>query len=239
MKANRPYEDKLRAGNAPERVMLALLCDIDTLKKLNEQARTLVMDISGAQDLLEQPECQRTQANLSRKLTNIRKSLQDVVKGVYQFKRRPATHIFLLMVSSELRNHKPYAVPIQYLPYAGLKESDLRRFVTRLVQEMDRLKMKVAGKNLLVIIPICFSGLFLTKGFVSNGEFNYLRSKGCTRPLSVLQICADVRNKYSRLKQETLLDMLTPKGIMKFINQKPLSSLIFLLVVKRTLMKLL
>ena len=48
-------------------------------------------------------------------------------------------------------------------------------------------------------------------GFVSNGEFNYLRTKGYTRPLSVLKIRVDVRNKYNRLRHSTLLSMLTPK----------------------------
>ena len=60
--------------------MFALLCDIDTLKQLNEQAWALVLltDTSVAQYLLERPECQRTQANLSR--ANIRMALHDVVK---------------------------------------------------------------------------------------------------------------------------------------------------------------
>lgn len=49
-------------------------------------------------------------------------------------------------------------------------------------------------------------------GFVSNGEFNYMRTKAYTRPLSVLQIRTDVRNKYSKIKQDRLKDMLTPKG---------------------------
>ena len=53
-------------------------------------------------------------------------------------------------------------------------------------------------------------------GFVSNGEFNYLRSKGYSRPLSVLQIGTAVRNKYSRISQTVLLDMLSPKGVFKF-----------------------
>ena len=75
--------------------MFALLCDIDTLKQLNEQAWALVLltDTSVAQDLLERPEYQCIQANLSRKLSNIRMALHDVVKGVFQFKRIPATHV--------------------------------------------------------------------------------------------------------------------------------------------------
>ena len=49
-------------------------------------------------------------------------------------------------------------------------------------------------------------------GYASNGEFNYMRSKGHTRPLFVLQIRANVCNKYNRIKEETLLNMLTPEG---------------------------
>ena len=42
-------------------------------------------------------------------------------------------------------------------------------------------------------------------------SFNYLRTKGYTRPLSVLKICADVWNKYNRFRHSTLLSMLTPE----------------------------
>ena len=48
-------------------------------------------------------------------------------------------------------------------------------------------------------------------GFVSDGEFNYMRSKGYTRPLSVLQIRSNARNKYSKKAKATMLSMLTPK----------------------------
>ena len=68
------------------------------------------------------------------------------MKGVFRFKRTPATHIFVLIISSELRDKKPYAVPIQFFPYAGLKEVDMRRIVTQLVKEMVRNGMQVAGK---------------------------------------------------------------------------------------------
>ena len=65
--------------------------------------------------------------------------------------------------------------------------------------------MKVAGKCAVFILPL------LLLGFVTNGEFNYMRSKGYTRPLSALQIRIDVRNKY-KIKAETLLNMLTLEG---------------------------
>lgn len=49
-------------------------------------------------------------------------------------------------------------------------------------------------------------------GFVSNGEFNSMRVKGYTRPLSVLQIKADCRKKYSKMAKRSMLEMLTPLG---------------------------
>lgn len=50
----------------------------------------------------------------------------------------------------------------------------------------------------------------LSLGFVANGEFNVLRSKGYQRPVSVLQIKAAVRSYYGRLSSKVLKDMLTP-----------------------------
>ena len=54
-------------------------------------------------------------------------------------------------------------------------------------------------------------GLFCVAGFTSDGEFNYLRNKGYTRPLSVLQIRSNVRHRYSKISFRNLLAMLTPK----------------------------
>jgi len=69
--------------------------------------------------------------------------------------------------------------------------------------------MKVSGMytiECLILLP------HLLLGIVSDGEFNYLCMKGYTRPLSVLQIRADVCRKYSRLSSKKLLAMLTPNS---------------------------
>lgn len=87
----------------------------------------------------------RRHHNLARKLGSIRAQMRDVVKGLYHFKHTPATHVFVFMISSALRDKKPYALPVQCLPYAGLKESDMRRMVSALAQEMHNQGMKVAG----------------------------------------------------------------------------------------------
>ena len=40
----------------------------------------------------------------------------------------------------------------------------------------------------------------------------FLRAKGYTRPLSVLQVRSNVRNMYSRMSLRKMLGMITPKG---------------------------
>ena len=57
----------------------------------------------------------------------------------------PATHIFVLTLNSEQHNKKPYAVPIQCVPYAGLKEVVIRNLVSALCKEMSHHGMKVSG----------------------------------------------------------------------------------------------
>ena len=47
-------------------------------------------------------------------------------------------------------------------------------------------------------------------GFITNGEWNNLRLKGRTRPLSIIQIRASVRAKYGRMGYKRMLGMLTP-----------------------------
>ena len=85
------------------------------------------------------------QLNLARRLTDVRVKFADFVKRLFRFKCSPATPIFLLMISSELRNHKPYALPVQCLPYAGMKEVDIRHLINSLIQEMVNLGMIVRG----------------------------------------------------------------------------------------------
>ena len=45
-------------------------------------------------------------------------------------------------------------------------------------------------------------------GFTSDGEFNSLRWKGNTRPLTVLQVKTEARAKYQNKGLKTLLEML-------------------------------
>lgn len=52
-------------------------------------------------------------------------------------------------------------------------------------------------------------------GFTTDGEWNSLRSKGYTRPLSIFEVRSSARNKCSHFSMKTMTGMLTPKSIVQ------------------------
>lgn len=66
--------------------------------------------------------------------------------------------------------------------------------------------------NLVLVSHNSITLFHLTVGFCSDGEFNSLRSRGYTRPISVFAIRSDVRSKYARMSQKKMMSMLTPTG---------------------------
>ena len=126
--------------------MLALIWDVDELKRLNDEGRNLRMEVSAVLDIASMSDVTCREQNLPQKLASIRTRLCGFVKGLYRFKRTPASHMFVMMISSELHDTKPYALPVQCLPYSGLKERDMWHMVTRIVKEMVTIGMAVAGK---------------------------------------------------------------------------------------------
>ena len=55
--------------------------------------------------------------------------------------------------------------------------------------------------------------IYMYVGITTNGEFNSLRWKGNTRPLTVLQLKREARAKYQNKGLKSLLDMITPIGM--------------------------
>ena len=71
-----------------------------------------------------------------RKLSGLREQLCSMLQGVYRFQRSPATHI-VIMISTESRSKKPYAQPVQCVPY-GYERRKLFYGVTYQVDAYER-----------------------------------------------------------------------------------------------------
>ena len=88
------------------------------------------------------------------------------------------------MISPSQRNRKPYALPLCCTPYHSLTEEQARAHINSVITAMKKKNMKVAGLLLFIYLFIIICKFIL--GFVSNGEYNVFKTKGYTRPLSVL-----------------------------------------------------
>ena len=85
-------------------------------------------------------------ANVALQLDNIRESVSTFTRDLSRHQRSPASHIFVMMISSEQRNVKPYAVPVQCLPYHSINQQVMRQLVRNLMKEMKSRGMKISGK---------------------------------------------------------------------------------------------
>ena len=126
--------------------MFSLSWDIEELNKIATEGRKIRIELSTTLSIVSSADDGFQQQNVPRKIKSIRDRLGAFVKETIRFKRKAATHIFVIMISSELRDHKPYALPVQCLPYTGLDEANLRRLVNSLIVEMVSHGMKVSGE---------------------------------------------------------------------------------------------
>ena len=51
------------------------------------------------------------------------------------------------MISLESRSKKPYALPVQCVPYKSLSDKDCRKLMDGVIIEMHKRGMKIAGQS--------------------------------------------------------------------------------------------
>jgi len=207
-KHNDIYSEKLQSSKYSDKDMITLSWKIKELGDLNDMGKLLHTEIDGLLRRMKARHCSWEQENIPRSLSEIRKNLTTFIKGITRHQRTPASHILVFMISNEERRKKPYAIPVQCIPYKSLTDLKVRELANKIIQEMTRRKMKVAGRMLVhFMFNHCNYNII---GFTSDGEWNSLRTKGNTRPLSVFQILSNARRKYAQKKQQTMIEMLTP-----------------------------
>ena len=89
--------------------------------------------------------------NIPKQLKSFCIDLTQFIKNTVAHQREPATHIFVFMISPEEQNKKPYALPIQCIPYAGIKEENICQFISKIVEKMHLRNMKIAGTLYLIV----------------------------------------------------------------------------------------
>ena len=151
MEANADYENKLKNAKKSDKTMFEVAWKVEELDRVCIECRSIRTELTVVLDGLRESESTVQQLNIPRRLTAIRQRLSAIVKALYRWKRTAASHVFVFMISSELRNKKPYALPVQCVPCVGLKENDIRQLTNKLIAEMVKRKMEVVGTCCLTI----------------------------------------------------------------------------------------
>ena len=144
-KATEQYNELLRSGKGGNKAQYRLGWKVDDLSRLNTNGRKLLVEVSSFVEKLKDPMFDLQSFNFNRRLTETRKELSIFITALSKHTRVAATHIMVYMISPAQRDSKPYAVPIQCIPYRGMTEARLREFVDQIVHEMHHRGMKIAG----------------------------------------------------------------------------------------------
>ncbi|XP_065914473.1 uncharacterized protein [Dysidea avara] len=157
-KYNDTYSEKLQSDKYSDKDMINLSWKIKELGDLNGMGRLLRTEIDRLFRRMKAGECLWEQENIPRSMAEIQKNLTTFIKGITRHQRIPASHVLVFMISNEERRNKPYAIPVQCIPYKSLTDLKVRELANKVIQEMTSRKMKVAG-------------------FTTDGEWNSLHSQ--------------------------------------------------------------
>ena len=75
--------------------------------------------------------------------------LWEYLRNLFKKMRTAATYVLVIMVADEARRHKPYSLPVQYIPYARVRDQHLRDLLRELKTTMCGLGLKVEGNPIL------------------------------------------------------------------------------------------
>ena len=141
--AKKLYEDNLKRSNVAEQSLFALAWEVDGYEKLKESNSKLTDEVEG---LRKRAAGEEQRGNLQRDLANFRKDLETYTKGLFGKKRKAASHLLVFMISDELRNFKPYAIPVRVVTYKGITDDKVQELKDELKGVMKNIGMNVVGK---------------------------------------------------------------------------------------------
>ena len=142
--AKKEYETKQGEGKSGKE-MFGLAWDVKELSDLNEVGRDLTVECTTLVDKMLDPSYDCNANNLARQINIFRERVLSFVKSVTKYRREPATHILVVLISPEERNKKPYALAVQCIAYKSIKDCEVRQICNKVVKEMTVRGMKVAG----------------------------------------------------------------------------------------------
>ena len=129
-RTDKVYSEKQRSSRSGDKKLLHLAWKLKELADLNEEGRQLNIIISSLIEKLHSDQCDVVQDNIPRQVSTVRERIYSFIRRLTRHKRTAATHILVFMISPEDRRRKPYAIPVQCIPYKSLTDTKARELVS-------------------------------------------------------------------------------------------------------------
>lgn len=143
--ANNQYCERLQAHENSSNALFTAGWKVKELKQLVDHFQKTIQSVTSVKSIITDDAIDMIEANVARQLSSIRETATTLIRNLSRHKRVSATHIFVMMISCEQRNVKPYSLPVQCLPYHSINQQQLRQLISKLVKEMTSRGMKDAG----------------------------------------------------------------------------------------------
>ena len=139
--ANDAYTKVLNGCTSSEQSKMELAWNVIRFEELLQKLVQLQSDLNGV-----------ISGDNNVNLLSVKSNILSYLKGLYSKKRVAATHILVFMIADELRNRKPYAVPVRFMPYKSITDGKLRQLELELEDVMRANGMTVVGGFLMVCL---------------------------------------------------------------------------------------
>ncbi|KAI8499091.1 hypothetical protein Bbelb_235440 [Branchiostoma belcheri] len=189
--AQKKYTEKFRQPNSSTELLKGLAWERVEYHTLLVQAKTFYERYERLLAALDPSSPQPDR--VAQCLVELAPDSQTYLQNLFKKRRVAADHAMVIMVSDERRNQKPYAVPIQLIPYHSLRDQFLQEFLNKCHEEAKKLGLTPVGD-------------------VTDGEFNSLRSLGNKRPIHLYEIIREVKDSVRRTTAQTILKSLRKVG---------------------------
>ena len=121
--AKKKYESKLTNSCCSDDLLMKLSWDVVGFEQLLKQTNEFKDELNIVIDDLK--------LGLQNvgvvHLRELEKNMLQYYKDIYSKKRSSASHLLVFMLADELRNVKPYAVPVQFMPTKTITDDQMRK----------------------------------------------------------------------------------------------------------------
>lgn len=135
------YSSILSRQNTHQEKLKAAAWEVVECNELMKKAQELLERFERIKDLHL-----RNQVPLKSSTKVISHQYKEYLCGLFKKRRIAATHVMVIMIADETRSKKPYAIPVQYIPYKSIKDQYVRDVIQNLKEQMVKLDMKIVGK---------------------------------------------------------------------------------------------